>query len=58
MAAMLYALIAFHWRAKSIRMRGQGAYDNRFGPTMLAVALLVAVVASFVLRVPDYWSWR
>ncbi|KAF7188960.1 Vacuolar transporter chaperone 1, partial [Pseudocercospora fuligena] len=49
-AAMLYALVTFHWRAKSIRMRGQGGFDDRFGPTVLAVALLGAVVVNFILR--------
>ena len=51
MGAMVYALITFHWRAKSIRMRGQGGFDDRYGPTVLAVALGVAVVVNFVLRV-------
>jgi len=50
LAAMLYALVTFHWRAKSIRMRGQGGFDDRFGPTVLAIALLAAVVVNFVLR--------
>merc|ERR1712014_330954 len=36
LAAMLCALVTFHWRAKSIRMRGQGGFDDRFGPTVLA----------------------
>jgi hypothetical protein len=51
MAAMLYALGTFHWRAKSIRLRGQGGFDDRYGPTVLAVALLAAVIVNFVLRV-------
>src|ERR1700733_15285803 len=51
MAAMLYALFTFHWRAKSIRLRGQGGFDDRFGPSVLAVALLAAVVVNFVLRI-------
>lgn len=51
MATMVYALITFHWRARSIRMRGQGGFDDRLGPTVLAVALLAAVVVNFVLRV-------
>jgi uncharacterized membrane protein YidH (DUF202 family) len=51
MAAMLYALVTFHWRAKSIRMRGQSGFDDRLGPTVLAVALLTAVVTNFVLRI-------
>jgi hypothetical protein len=35
MAAMIYALATFHWRAKSIRQRGQGGFDDRYGPTVL-----------------------
>jgi hypothetical protein len=53
MAAMIYALFTFHWRAKSIRVRGQGGFDDRLGPTVLAVALLAAVIVNFVLRITD-----
>jgi uncharacterized membrane protein YidH (DUF202 family) len=53
MAAMIYALFTFHWRAKSIRVRGQGGFDDRIGPTVLAIALLAAVVVNFVLRVVE-----
>ena len=50
MTTMVYALITYHWRAKSIRQRGQGGFDDRFGPTVLAIMLLAAVVVNFVLR--------
>lgn len=50
MAAMIYALVAFHWRAKSIRLRGQSGFDDRYGPTVLAIALLAAVTVNFALR--------
>jgi uncharacterized membrane protein YidH (DUF202 family) len=53
MAAMIYALFTFHWRAKSIRQRGQGGFDDRIGPSVLALALLAAVVVNFVLRVVE-----
>jgi len=53
MAAMIYALVTFHWRAKSIRLRGQSGFDDRWGPTVLALALLAAVVVNFVLRLRD-----
>lgn len=53
MAAMAYALLTYHWRAKSIRMRGQGGFDDRWGPTVLAVALAAAVVVNLVLRFRD-----
>jgi hypothetical protein len=51
MGAMVYALATFHWRAKSIRQRGQGGFDDRYGPSVLALALLGAVVVNFVLRI-------
>ena len=51
MATMIYALFTFHWRAQSIRKRGQGGFDDRYGPTVLALALLAAVIVNFVLRV-------
>lgn len=35
MGTMLYALVTFHWRAAAIRKRGQGSFDDRFGPTVL-----------------------
>jgi len=50
MATMVYALVTYHWRARSIRMRGQGGFDDRWGPTFLAGALLAAVVVNLVLR--------
>lgn len=31
-------------------MRGSGGFDDRFGPTVLALALLAAVVVNFILR--------
>ncbi|KAL0638560.1 GTPase regulator Nrf1 [Maublancomyces gigas] len=51
MGTMLYALVTFHWRAAAIRKRGQGSFDDRFGPTVLAITLLCAVVVNFILRV-------
>ncbi|KAF4466142.1 vacuolar transporter chaperone 1 [Fusarium albosuccineum] len=53
MLTMLYALVTYHWRAKSIRMRGQAGFDDRFGPTVLAIILLLAVIVNFVLRITD-----
>ncbi|KAH8887732.1 hypothetical protein GQ53DRAFT_749416 [Thozetella sp. PMI_491] len=51
MLTMIYALGTYHWRAKSIRVRGQAGFDDRFGPTFLAIILLLAVVVNFVLRI-------
>lgn len=51
MLTMIYALLTYHWRAKSIRVRGQAGFDDRFGPTLLAIILLLAVIVNFVLRI-------
>ncbi|KAL2041071.1 hypothetical protein N7G274_006015 [Stereocaulon virgatum] len=51
MGCMAYALVTFHWRARSIRLRGQGGFDDRFGPTVLAIVLAGAVIVNFVLRI-------
>ena len=52
--ATIYALYTYHWRAKSIRQRGQAGFDDKVGPTMLSLALLVAIAVNFILRVVDY----
>jgi len=49
-AAMIYALFTYHWRARQIRMRGQGGFDDKWGPTALAISLVAAVIINFVLR--------
>ena len=41
MLCMLYALYTYHWRARSIRRRGQSGFDDRVGPTLLAIILLL-----------------
>lgn len=51
MLSMIYALGTFHWRARSIRMRGQGGFDDRWGPTVLAALLVMAVGVNFGMRV-------
>lgn len=50
LATLIYAIFVYHWRAQSIRLRGQSGFDDRLGPTVLAVAMLAAVFINFVLR--------
>ncbi|PWY99621.1 putative VTC1-protein controls Sec18p/NSF-dependent priming of snares and [Testicularia cyperi] len=50
MAIMVYALLTYHWRANAIRNRGSGPYDDRLGPTVLSIMLLIAVLVNFILR--------
>jgi len=47
---MLYALVTYHWRASSIRRGGRQQFDDRIGPTILCIALLIAIIVNFVLR--------
>ncbi|KAL8793359.1 MAG: hypothetical protein Q9195_004037 [Heterodermia aff. obscurata] len=49
-AVMIYAVRMYHWRANEIRKRGSGGFDDRFGPTFLAMMLIIAVVINLVLR--------
>ncbi|KAF9942063.1 vacuolar transporter chaperone [Modicella reniformis] len=53
MTVMIYALVTFHWRADRIRKRLPGPYDDRFGPTVLCVFILAAVLINFGLRFGD-----
>ncbi|KAI8987776.1 vacuolar transporter chaperone 1 [Mycotypha africana] len=50
MFVMLYALYTFHWRANKIRSREAAAYDDRVGPTVLCIFLIIAVAYNFYLR--------
>ncbi|KAI6248620.1 Vacuolar transporter chaperone 1 [Erysiphe necator] len=50
-SGMIYALYTYHWRAKSIRRRGQAGFDDKVGPTILAAALIIAITVNFVLRI-------
>jgi len=54
MATMVYALFTYHWRARAIRRRGSGPYDDRFGPTMLCIFLFAAVLVNAILRLVVY----
>ncbi|KAF9413782.1 vacuolar transporter chaperone [Podila epigama] len=53
MVVMIYALATFHWRADRIRKRLPGPYDDRFGPTVLCVFILAAILINFGLKFSD-----
>ncbi|CAG8600382.1 4666_t:CDS:2 [Funneliformis mosseae] len=50
MMVMLYSLGTYLWRAKKIRNKEPGPYDDQYGPTFLCGILLIAVVVNFWLR--------
>lgn len=47
---ILYALYVFYWRAEKIRLRDGGPYDDRFGPKVLAIVLVLALTSNFVVN--------
>ncbi|KAI9315885.1 vacuolar transporter chaperone 1 [Dichotomocladium elegans] len=50
MLIMLYALYTFQWRANKIRQHMAAPYDDRIGPTILCVLLVLTVAFNFYLR--------
>ncbi|KAF9572054.1 vacuolar transporter chaperone [Mortierella alpina] len=50
LVVMVYALVTFHWRADRIRKRLPGPYDDRFGPTVLCLFILIAILINFGLK--------
>lgn len=45
----VYALHLYQWRAKRIRMHDPGPYDDRFGPVVVVVVFLAAMVVSIAV---------
>ncbi|KFA66410.1 hypothetical protein S40285_01291 [Stachybotrys chlorohalonatus IBT 40285] len=50
---MIYALVTYHWRARAIRVRGSAGFDDRVGPTLLALMLASAIGVNFALRIVE-----
>ena len=49
-ATLLYSMVLYLWRVKYIRERRAVRYHDRYGPTLLSLGLLGAVVANFAVR--------
>jgi len=52
---LLYALGIFLWRARQIRAKKDGPYDDWFGPVLLVSILAVAMIANVVVTVNTGW---
>lgn len=50
MGVMLYSLYTFLWRASKIRKREAAPYDDRVGPTVLCIVLILAVSFNFYCK--------
>lgn len=48
---MVYALAVYHWRLRNIMSRRTRGYHDPFGPTILAVLLIIALVTFSVGRI-------
>lgn len=51
-AAILYSLVLYIWRVDKIRKRRdvKRVYHEKWGPTILCLGVLVAVIVNFSLR--------
>ncbi len=52
-AALLYSLLLYLWRVDRIRRRVAARYHERYGPTALCAALLLALGVNFWLGPPS-----
>ena len=52
-ASLLYSLALYLWRVKMIRGRRAVRYHDRWGPTLLCLGLLAAVLVNFGLLLSD-----
>ncbi|KAL7420379.1 GTPase regulator Nrf1 [Cryptotrichosporon argae] len=47
---MLYALFTFHHRARSIELRNNATFGDRWGPTVLALLMTLAIAINFIMQ--------
>ncbi|KAF5382170.1 hypothetical protein D9615_004466 [Tricholomella constricta] len=50
---LIYAFVLYQYRISMIRRRDPGHFDSVAGPVILGVALFIAVLLNFVIRVRD-----
>ena len=57
LAGLLYSLVLYLWRVDMIRNRRAARYHDKWGPTILCIMLLCAVIVNFVFKISeDGWS--
>jgi hypothetical protein len=49
-----YALWTFLWRARKIRYRTTGEWDDKYGPYALSGILAVALTINFALQIAEF----
>jgi hypothetical protein len=54
MIIMVYALFTYEWRARFLRKKQMGFFDDRFGPSIVATLVLLTLLAIFVIALYDF----
>ena len=55
-AAAIWAYVVYMHRAKEIRDRSPKHMDDRIGPIIVGVALIIALSANFIFKVSVFWE--
>ncbi|KAG5191714.1 hypothetical protein JKP88DRAFT_271253 [Tribonema minus] len=55
-AFVLYALYQYMRRAKLIRQRAPGPYEDNVGPTVLATMLMVAIILNVTIKLYELYA--
>ena len=50
---VIYAVMTYYWRARKIRMRLDGPYDDRIGPGLLGFGLLAGFAVSLSMHMAE-----
>lgn len=50
---ILYAITTYVWRSKLIRERSSDRWDDPFGPIILTLLLILALVIQFLMKLYD-----
>lgn len=54
MLIMAYALFTFEYRSKFMAKKLMGMYDDKVGPTVIAVMVLLTLITIFILALYDF----
>mmetsp|Transcript_10385 Transcript_10385/g.18066 ORF Transcript_10385/g.18066 Transcript_10385/m.18066 type:complete len:161 (-) Transcript_10385:307-789(-) len=54
MLIMAYGLFTYEWRSHFLRKKQLGLFDDKFGPTTIAILVLLTLIIIFVLALYDY----
>lgn len=53
LAFIIYATVIYLWRSDMIRTRDTSRWDDPYGPVILTVGLIIALIGEFIMRLLD-----